>query len=109
MSHSLLRNRQERTADFIEWLQFCFECKRDGRDIPRNINYRSKRGVLTDEYVERVVANIEAEFEYELATFSTYHYNRSGALHPPRFTEMSMMDKRAMVEGIDRVLGHEDN
>lgn len=98
-----------KTALVIKWLQECFVVKEAGRQIPRNLNYKSRRGILTDEYVERLVAVIEEEFIFELEKYPDYHYrNANGANTPPGFTKMSFEDKRAMVEGLDRVLGYED-
>lgn len=99
----------KKTEEVISWLQECFLLKEAGRPLPRNFNYKSKKGILTDEYVERLVAKVEAEFVYELDKYPDYHYrNADGANAPPRFTEMSLEDKRSMVEGLDRILGYED-
>lgn len=98
----------EKTDAVIAWLQECFLFKEQGKSLPQNFNYKSTRGVLTDEYVERLVARIEAEFVYELDKYPDYHYrNADGANAPPRFTDLSPADKRALVEGLDRALGYE--
>ena len=98
-----------KTDKVIAFLQECFELKEQGKSLSRNLNYNSKRGILTDEYVERLAVKIEAEFEHELKQYPEYHFNNAdGATVPPGFTAMSLEDKRAMAEGLDRVLGYED-
>ena len=104
-------NDSEKTAAVIKWLQECYDWMEAGEEekISPNLAYKSTRGVLTDDYVDRIIAKIEFEFEFELDKYPGYHFqNADGANAPPEFTRLSPSARRALVEGLDRALGNED-
>ena len=104
-------NDKEKTAAVIAWLEECFQHLEAGEEerIPSNLFYKSTRGILTDDYVDRMVDKIEAEFVHELTAYPAYHFrNAHGATKPPDFHRLSRNARRAMVEGLDRVLGYEE-
>jgi len=100
----------EKTVAVIKWLQECFALLQSGDEdkIPANLFYKSSRGIITDDYVDRMIAKIDSEFEFELEKYPTYHYrNADGATIPPDFHRLSTKSRRALVEGLDRCMGYE--
>ena len=96
-----------KTLLVIEWLQECYLLMESGEEerIPRYLDFHSRAGVLTDDYVDRVVEAIEAEFVHELTQYPEYHFrNADGATTPPEFTRLSKEARRAMVEGLHKIL-----
>ncbi len=101
-------SEKEQTKAVIAWLQLCYEKLEQGREdeIPSDPFYESERGPITDDYVNRVVEVTEGEFVYELEKNPAYHFrNADGATTPPEFTRLGPRGRRALVEGLDRVLG----
>jgi hypothetical protein len=96
------------TLEFTEWIQHCYallEAGEEDRIISDPWYERTDgRPPLSDEEIDRVVAALDKEYEYELGTYPGYHRNRSGANALPEFHRMSSRARRAMVEGIDRII-----
>ena len=90
----------------MNWLQFCLEKLQAGRenDIPLDPFHNSKRRIMTSEYIDKVIEVIDAEFEYEETRFSQFHQQHSGSSKPPNFARLKERGRRAMVQGIDRIL-----
>lgn len=105
-----MTEKSEEVKEVIAWLQFCYEMLEAGQEdrIPYDPFYKSSRfpeGVITDDYVERVVKVIEAEFVFELIRYPAYHFQHAdGATVPPEFTRLSSQGRRAMVQGLDRLI-----
>ncbi|MCR4307100.1 MAG: hypothetical protein NUV80_00910 [Candidatus Berkelbacteria bacterium] len=99
---------QDPTTKLVtEWLQDCYLLLESGEEerIERNLNYQSPMGVLTDDYVDRVIEAIDKEFVYELEKYPEYHAkNADGANYPPEFWRLSPESRRAVVEGIHKIL-----
>lgn len=105
-----MNDDEQKTKAVIDWLQLCYEFLEAGEEgkIPSNLFYQSRRGVLTDDYVDRMIAKIDGEFVYELTKYPEYHYrNADGANTPPEFHRLGRNARRALVEGLDRALGFE--
>jgi hypothetical protein len=96
------------TLEFTEWIQHCFEMLNSGQEdrIISDPWYQRTDGrpPLTDEQVDTVIEALDKEYEYELGTYPGYHRNRSGANALPEFRRLSPRARRAMVEGIDRII-----
>ena len=98
---------EPKTNLVIEWLQECYMLLESGEEdrIPRSLNYQSPLGTLTDDYIDRMVEAIEAEFVYELEKYPAYHFkNADGATAPPEFTRLKPESRRALVEGLHQIL-----
>jgi len=96
------------TVEVTAWLQHCYELLEAG-DQDRILSdpwYERADGrpPLTDDEVDAVVSALDQEYEYELGTYPEYHRNRSGANALPEFHRLSPRARRAMVEGIDRIV-----
>ncbi|HZT06028.1 MAG TPA: hypothetical protein VFC51_03290 [Chloroflexota bacterium] len=96
------------TLEVTDWLQHCFDLLESGNEdrIMSDPWYRrdGDRPPLSDEQVDAVVEALDKEYEYELGTYPGYHRNRSGANALPEFRRLSPRARRAMVEGIDRIV-----
>ena len=93
-----------------KWLSFCLDKLQQGREreIPRNPFYRSTRGVITKDYVDRIIRIIDECFEHESKTYPAWHRQQSGSSVPPDFARLGEYGRRAVVEGCDRIMGFED-
>jgi len=96
------------TVEVTAWLQHCYELLEAG-DEDRILSdpwYERADGAppLTDDEVDAVIDALDQEYEYELGTYPEYHRNRSGANSLPEFRRLSPRARRAMVEGIDRIV-----
>lgn len=98
------------TDEVIAFLQFCYECVEEGREdkIPYDPFYKSPRakdGILTDDYADRLISAIEDEFVHELKRYPDYHFkNADGAVIPPDFHRLSPNGRRAMAQGLDKLI-----
>ncbi len=96
------------TLEFTDWIQHCYELLEAGEEdrIMSDPFYERADGKpqLTDEEIDAVIAALDQEYAYELGTYPGYHRNRSGANSLPEFNRMSPRARRAMVEGIDRII-----
>jgi len=96
------------TLEFTDWIQHCYELLQTDQEdrIISDPWYERADGrpPLTDEQVDAVIDALDKEYEYELGTYPGYHRNRSGANALPEFHRMSPRARRAMVEGIDRII-----
>jgi hypothetical protein len=96
------------TLEFTNWIQHCYDLLEAGQEdrIISDPWYERADGrpPLTEEEINRVVEALDKEYEYELGTYPGYHRNRSGANALPEFHRMSPRARRAMVEGIDRII-----
>lgn len=101
---------KDKVKEVIAWLQHCFEMLESGQEdqISYDIFYRSPKfanGIIPDDYTNRIIKTIEAEFVYELARYPGYHFQHAdGATHPPEFTRLSMQGRRSLVQGLDKIL-----
>src|ERR1044071_6617902 len=96
------------TLELTDWIQHCYELMDAGEEdrIISDPWYERSDGrePLTDEQIDAVIEALDKEYEYELGTYPGYHRNRSGANALPEFRRMSPRARRAMVEGIDRII-----
>ena len=96
------------TLEFTDWIQQCYELLEAGAEdrIFSDPFYERTDGrpTLTDEEIDAVINALDQEYAYELGTYPGYHRNRSGANALPEFNRMSPRARRAMVEGIDRIV-----
>jgi hypothetical protein len=96
------------TLEFTDWIQHCYQLLEAGEEdrIISDPWYQRSDGrpPLSDEQIDRVIEALDKEYEYELGTYPGYHRNRSGANALPEFHRMSARARRAMVEGIDRII-----
>ena len=103
-----LSEDENETNAVIAWLQECYNCMEEERIVPQNSSYTSTRGVLTDEYVDRMIDLIDGEFIEEMTRYPDFHYNNAdGATTTPDFHRLDGACRRALVEGLDRVMGFE--
>jgi hypothetical protein len=96
------------TLEVTEWIQRCYELL-DAGDEDRILSdpfYERANGKppLTDDEIDAVIKALDDEYAHELGTYPGYHRNRSGATALPEFHRMSPRARRAMVEGIDRIV-----
>jgi len=96
------------TLEFTDWIQHCYDLVEAGEEdrIISDPWYERAEGrdPLTEEQIDAVIDALDKEYEYELGTYPGYHRNRSGANALPEFHRMSPRARRAMVEGIDRII-----
>lgn len=96
------------TLEFTDYLQQCYLLLDAGQEdhiLADPFYVRADgRAPLTDAQVDAVIAALDHEYEVELGTYPGYHRNRSGANALPEFHRLSPRARRAMVEGIDRIV-----
>jgi hypothetical protein len=96
------------TLEFTAWIQQCFELLEAGQEdrILSDPWYERADGrpSLTDAEVDAVIEALDKEYQFELGAYPGYHRNRSGANALPEFHRLSLRARRAMVEGIDRIV-----
>jgi hypothetical protein len=96
------------TLEFTAWIQHCYDLLEAGQEdhILSDPWYQRPGGrpMLTDDEVDKVIAELDKEYEVELGTYPGYHRNRSGANALPEFHRLSPRARRALVEGCDRII-----
>jgi hypothetical protein len=96
------------TLEFTDWIQHCYDLLEAGQEdrIISDPWYTrpSGRPMLTDEEIDKVISELDREYEVELGTYPGYHRNRSGANALPEFHRLSPRARRALVEGCDRII-----
>lgn len=96
------------TQDCTEWLQHCFECLERGEDILSDPFYQPRRAI-SDASVDNLIQALDEEFDKEMDGFPAYHFRRSGANKKTEWHRLSARNRRALVEGLHRILEeHED-
>ncbi len=95
-----------------EWLQQVWQLMEDERiDTLQPLPRYSRRRLLPDTKVDEVVYFLEnTVFQYEIDNYPKYHYDMQGLkqgkheLISPQFSRLSRTQKRALVEGYDRIM-----
>jgi len=96
------------TLDCIEWLQSCLDTHERGEDILSDPFYQPRRQI-SEESVDNLIDALDEEFNKEVDQFPAYHQRRSGANKRTDWHRLSDRNRRAMVEGLHRILEeHED-
>lgn len=92
------------TVAVIDWLQVCLDAHEAGESIPTDPFYVSTKGVLSDESVDALIAALDEEFNKEMDGYPTYHFRRSGATDRTDWFRLSSPNRRALVEGLQRLV-----
>jgi len=95
-----------------EWLQSIWQLMEDGRiDTLQPLPRYSRRKLLPKTKVDEIVFFLEnTVFQYEIDNYPVYHYDQQGLkqgkheLISPQFSQLSHTQKRALVEGYDRIM-----
>lgn len=99
--------RQEE-QEITEWLQYCFEQMDGGNEslLQPDPFYTRANGKpsLTDEEVDKVIAGIDAEFEFEKKNSLFHHTRNTGAVETPDFFRLGPAARRCVVEGCDAII-----
>ena len=96
------------TNEVTAWLQQCFDLLEAGQEdrIPSDPWYTRATGrpILTDYLVDGMILALDAEYDMEIGTYPGYHRNRSGANARTGFDRLAPRARRALVEGLDRIV-----
>lgn len=95
-----------------DWLQHVWQLMEDGRiDTLQPLPRYSRRRLLPDAKINEVVDFLEnTVFQYEIDNYPGYHYEEQGLkqgeheLISPQFSQLTQSQKRALVEGYDRIM-----
>ena len=106
MYHSMSEEIVVMNNKICDWLSFCLKKLDEGKqnEIPRDPFYHSIRGQITPTYIDAVVKSIDDYLDVELKMYANYHMGQQGTTTPPEFRRLNDYGKRAMVEGLDRIL-----
>ena len=102
--------REEAVQEVTAWLQSIWRLMNQGRiDTLRPVPTYDRRTLLTDAKVEDTVHAIEGVFAYELENYPGWHHDAQQIkpnqhLVTPGFIGLNLLQKRALVEGVDRIL-----
>ena len=102
--------RAKAVQEVTAWLQSIWRLMNQGRiDTLRPIPTYDRRALLTDSKVEDTVHAIEGVFAFELENYPGYHQEAQQIkpnqhLVTPGFTGLQPLQKRALVECVDRIL-----
>jgi len=99
------------SLDIIDYLQDCYEKLEAGQEqlILSDPFYVPHDGPLSDAKVDALIAAIDGKFHHEITNFPTYHERRSGANAEPEFARLGPTARRAMAEGLTRILDEWDS
>lgn len=99
------------TLDIIEYMQYCYERMDSGREneIIGDPWYTPRRGPISEETVDKLIEEMDHEFSKEIDGFPSYHFRRSGANATPDFRRLGPTARRAMAEGLLRIIEEWDD
>jgi len=102
--------REEAVQEVTAWLQSIWRLMNQGRiNTLRPVPTYDRRQLLPDDKVEEVALAIEGVFAFELENYPGWHQDAQQIkpnqhLVTPGFTGLEPLQKRALVEGVDRIL-----
>jgi len=102
--------RLQAVDEITEWLQSIWRLMSQGRiNTLRPAPVYDRRPLLTDDKVEDAVFAIENVFAFELENYPGWHQDAQKIkanqhLVTPGFTGLPSLQKRALVEGVDRIM-----
>lgn len=102
--------RIEAVQEVTAWLQSIWRLMDQGRiNTLRPVPTYDRRSLLPDEKIEEVALAIEGVFAYELENYPSWHQDAQQIksnqhLVTPGFAGLNLLQKRALVEGVDRIL-----
>lgn len=102
--------RQQAVDEVTDWLQNIWRLMSQGRiNTLRPVPAYDRRKLLPDSKIEEVAEAIEDVFAYELANYPGWHQDAqqirpNQTLVTPGFSDLPPLQKRALVEGVDRIM-----
>lgn len=99
--------QRECALEIVAWLHAAWEMMEKGTVIQPNPFY-ARDSLLTPEVIDNVLASLEGIFINEFKKYPGYHNQAQGIvagekLVPPGFDKLPLTQKRAIVQGIDRI------
>ena len=102
--------RQQAVDEVTDWLQSVWRLMAQGRiNTFRPVPVYERRKLLPDSKINEIAAAIEDVFAYELDNYPGWHSDAqqirpNQTLVTPGFSDLPPFQKRALVEGVDRIL-----